>query len=113
MKELFQFIKKVKAILQACFQLGKPENNLVFYKSEDVKLNEDFESKQFNKAVRASKLNDKIHFHTLRHSFASALVQRNVSLYAVKELLGYENIKTTQVYSHLHQDSLNQAVNLL
>jgi site-specific recombinase XerD len=105
--------QKVKSILQARFQLGKPENNLVFYKYEDVKLNEDFVSKQFKKAVRAAKLNDKIHFHTLRHSFASALVQRNVSLYAVKELLGHENIKTTQIYSHLQQENLNNAVNLL
>src|SRR5690606_1350222 len=68
--------QKVKAILQIRFQLGKPENNLVFYKyhapmGEDVKLNEDFVSKQFKKAVRAAKLNEKIHFHTLRHSFAS------------------------------------------
>ena len=105
--------QKVKAILQARFQLGKPENNLVFYKYEDVKLNEDFVSKQFKKAVRAANLNDKIHFHTLRHSFASALVQRNVSLYAVKELLGHENIKTTQIYSHLQKDNLSLAVSSL
>ncbi|MEB2297186.1 MAG: tyrosine-type recombinase/integrase [Ignavibacteria bacterium] len=105
--------QKVKVILQARFQLGKPENNLVFYKYEDVKLNEDFVSKQFKKAVRAANLNDKIHFHTLRHSFASALVQRNVSLYAVKELLGHENIKTTQVYSHLQKENLLNAVNLI
>ncbi len=105
--------QKVKAILQARFQLGKPANNLVFYRFEDVKLNEDFVSKQFKKSVRAAKLNDKIHFHSLRHSFASALVQRNVSLYAVKELLGHENIKTTQIYSHLQQENLSQAVNLL
>src|SRR5690606_35850044 len=93
--------QKVKVILQARFQLGKPENNLVFFKFEDVKLNEDFVSKQFKKAVRAAKLNEKIHFHTLRHSFASALVQRGISLYAIKELLGHANIKTTQIYSHL------------
>ncbi|MDT3697423.1 MAG: tyrosine-type recombinase/integrase [Ignavibacterium sp.] len=105
--------QKVKAILQARFLLGKPENNLLFYKYEDVKLNEDFVSKQFKKAVRAAKLNEKIHFHTLRHSFASALVQRGISLYAVKELLGHENIKTTQIYSHLQKQNLMEAVNLL
>jgi integrase len=105
--------QKVKSILKARFKLGEPENNLAFYKYEDVKLNEDFVSKQFKQSVRAAKLNDKIHFHTLRHSFASALVQRNVSLYAVKELLGHENIKTTQVYSHLQKDNLTQAVNLI
>ncbi len=70
-------------------------------------------SKQFKKAVRASNVNANIHFHSLRHSFASALVQRGVSLYAVKELLGHENIKTTQIYSHLQRENLLQAVNML
>ncbi len=105
--------QKVQTILQNRFQLGRLPNNLVFYRYEDIKLNEDFVSKQFKKAVRTAKLNDKIHFHSLRHSFASALVQRGTSLYAVKELLGHENIKTTQIYSHLAKENLMDAVHLL
>ena len=104
---------KVKIILQTRFPIGKQHNNLVYSKYAQVKLNEDFVSKQFKKAVRAANLNDKIHFHSLRHSFASALVQRGVSLYAVKELLGHENIKTTQIYSHLQKENLMAVVNLL
>lgn len=102
---------KVQTILQNHFQLGRFPNSLVFYRHEGIKLNEDFVSKQFKEAVRAAKLNDKIHFHSLRHSFASALVQRGISLYAVKELLGHGNIKTTQIYSHLQKDNLMEAVN--
>lgn len=105
--------QKVHTVLQFRFQLGQHHNNLIFYRNEGIKLNEDFVSKQFKKAVRAAKLNDKIHFHSLRHSFASALVQRGISLYAVKELLGHGNIKTTQIYSHLQKDNLMEAVNLL
>lgn len=105
--------QKVKIELQTLYQLGKDQNSLIFYCKLKVKLNEDFVSKQFKKAVRAAKLNDKIHFHSLRHSFASVLVQRGVSLYAVKELLGHGNIKTTQIYSHLTQSSLSNAVCLL
>jgi len=63
--------------------------------------------------LRKAKLNDDIHFHTLRHSFASILVHRGVSLYVVKELLGHEDIKTTQVYSHLTQVTLTKEVSLL
>ncbi len=89
------------------------KNNFVFVRVSGIKLNENFVSKQFKKSVRAAGLDDKIHFHTLRHSFASMLVQRGVSLYVVKELLGHEDLSTTQIYSHLQSQNLKDAVNLL
>ena len=89
------------------------KDDFIFTRIKGIKLNEDFISKQFKKSVRAAQLNDKIHFHSLRHSFASNLVQKGVSLYVVKELLGHEDIKTTQIYAHLQQENLYQAVNLL
>ena len=89
------------------------KNGYVFSRVPGIKLNEDFVSKQFKKAVNDAGLNNKIHFHTLRHSFASMLVQRGVSLYVVKELLGHEDLSTTQIYSHLQKDNLREAVNLL
>ncbi len=89
------------------------KNDFVFTRENGIKLNEDFISKQFKKSVRAAGLDDKIHFHTLRHSFASMLVQRGVSLYVVKELLGHEDLSTTQIYSHLQKQNLMDAVNLL
>ena len=88
-------------------------NDFIFVRLKGIKLNEEFVSKSFKQAVRDAKLNDKIHFHSLRHSFASNLVQKGVSLYVVKELLGHEDIKTTQIYSHLQQENLSKAVNLL
>ena len=88
-------------------------DDFIFSHNQNIKFNEDFISKQFKKAVRAAKLNDQIHLHTLRHSFASNLVQKGASLYVVKELLGHEDIKTTQIYSHLTQSSLSNAIQLL
>jgi integrase len=55
----------------------------------------------------------RLHFHSLRHTFASWLVQDGVSIYAVKELLGHADVKTTQVYSHLRSEQLHKEVNLL
>ncbi|OGU85860.1 MAG: hypothetical protein A2279_07270 [Stygiobacter sp. RIFOXYA12_FULL_38_9] len=49
----------------------------------------------------------------MRHSFASNLAQRGVSIYTIKELLGHSSITTTQIYSHLNMDSLREAVNKL
>jgi site-specific recombinase XerD len=71
----------------------------VFQKTKGVKLNQECVSKDFKKAVKKSNLNERVHFHTLRHSFASNLVQKGASIYVVKELMGHDNISTTQIYS--------------
>ncbi len=89
------------------------QNEFVFYHQKGKRLYQESISKQFKKIVRKANLNDKIHFHTLRHSFASLLVQKGVSLYVVKELLGHEDLATTQIYSHLRKENLRDAVNLL
>ena len=107
------------SILKNCLSNRIPKivnlnhDDFVFTCTPGKKLNEDFVSKKFKKAVRVIGLNDEIHFHTLRHSFASNLAQRGVSLYVIKELLGHEDLSTTQIYSHLQKQNLMDAVNLL
>ncbi len=50
--------------------------------------------------------------HTLRHSFATSLVQNGADIRAVQELLGHESIVTTEIYSHLEQKHLRMAVEM-
>lgn len=54
-----------------------------------------------------------LHFHSLRHTFASWLVQEGVSLYEVQRLLGHSNISVTEIYAHLQPCQLHSAVNKL
>lgn len=106
--------EKIESILMSRFNLTVHQpTEVVFYRTKGRKLHQETISKHFKDAVRKSNLNDKIHFHSLRHSFASLLVQRGVSLLVVKDLLGHEDLATTQIYSHLQQQNLRDAVNLL
>lgn len=105
---------KVKSIIVSRFNLGiNQPDDVVFYRIKGKRLHQETISKQFKDAIRKSNLNGKIHFHSLRHSFASALAQKGVSLYIVKELLGHEDLATTQIYSHLQQQNLRDAINIL
>jgi integrase len=74
-------------------------------------------SDAFNRAIAKLKMNEgiedrrqKVTFHTLRHTFASWLVEDGTDLFTVKELLGHADYKMTSRYSHIAADELRAAV---
>lgn len=48
--------------------------------------------------------------HKLRHTAATLMYQGGVDMLALKEILGHENVSTTQIYTHINQKQLQQAV---
>ncbi|MFZ1081963.1 MAG: tyrosine-type recombinase/integrase [Candidatus Kryptoniota bacterium] len=89
------------------------ESEAVFHDEKGLPLKEGTASQKFKRYVRRAGLNDKLHFHSLRHSFASALVMSGTSLYKVQKLLGHSQSTTTEIYSHLLPQHLHNEVNIL
>jgi integrase/recombinase XerD len=85
-------------------------SQFVFAKFNESNFSADYISKQFKKACRKAKIPENIHFHSLRHSYASMLARNGVSLYTISSLLGHTSITTTQIYSHLDNKTLFRAV---
>ena len=63
-------------------------------------------SMAFKRACERAKVKD-LHFHDLRHDFATLLISNNVDLYRVQHLMGHKDTRMTQRYAHLLPDNYN------
>lgn len=114
-----RFAYMTDAVIKMFRTLPRRNNNeLVFpgRKGEQIQTI----SKSFDKTVKELGLNEgivdprqKVVFHSMRHTFASWLVQNGVDLYTVQKLLGHASITQTERYSHLAEGNLQDAVKKL
>ncbi len=91
---------------------GLSPSDLVFTKNDEP-INEEWLTHAFKKAVIRANLPAGLHFHSLRHTFATWLVQRGATLYEVQTLLGHSSSQMMEVYSHLQPGHLHSTVNRL
>ena len=70
-------------------------------------------SRRFKQYIIKVNVDKSLHFHILRHTFASWLVQAGVPIYEVQALMGHSTIRVTQAYSHLIPKQLKTSVEMI
>ena len=83
-------------------------NGYLFLSNRGTKLSRMAIWKILDKTASPLKFNQKVSPHTLRHSFATHLLEGGADLRAVQELLGHSDISTTQIYTHLDKTYLKE-----
>ena len=111
-ERIIPMYKTVYEILKKREVYKRSDSYPVFFRILGIRLRTDYISRKFRRAVDSTKtVGKEVHLHTLRHSFASNLVRRNVSLTLVQTLLGHASVSTTEIYSHVNREDLVEAVN--
>lgn len=99
------FSEKLKTDFQNLIA-GKKNNDFIFESNRGGKLTTTSLQKVFKKALSKAKIKKPATFHSLRHSFATHLLENGTDVRYVQELLGHANIRTTQIYTQVTNPKL-------
>lgn len=88
--------------------LGKKHNDYLFLNKDGNPLTTSGVRYALNQIIKKSGLKLKVSPHTIRHTFATHLLNNGADLKTVQELLGHENLKATQIYTHISNDRLRK-----
>jgi integrase/recombinase XerD len=99
------FPEKIKKDLEKVMA-SKDQNEYVFSSERNEKLTTRTAQKVFSNAKKKAKIKKAATFHSLRHSFATHLLEDGVDIRYVQELLGHQNIRTTQIYTQVTSPQL-------
>lgn len=88
----------------------QPAASRIFYKLPDQVTNADV---RLRTIIKKAGITKHVTFHVARHTFATLTLTYGADLYTVSKLLGHSNIRTTQIYAKIVDESKRKAVNLI
>jgi len=113
-KRIVPFYDMIEQLLKHYLQRIRPmyitqEHGYVFVNRNGEQITPRGVQYILNKTIVDKALPFSIHPHTLRHSFATHLLDAGVDIRMVQELLGHSNLSTTQIYTHITIDHLKES----
>lgn len=90
--------------------IKKGEEDMVFLNRRGSRLSRVYIFMLIKQLAELAGIKKSISPHTLRHSFATHLVEGGADLRAVQEMLGHESITTTEIYTHLDREYLKETI---
>jgi len=101
-----QYLTKVRPVLAKRFE----SKDYVFLNNRGKKLSRMGFFKILRGYVVQAGIDKNVHPHTIRHSFATHLLERGADIRVVQELLGHSKISTTQIYTHIDRTMLRETL---
>lgn len=90
--------------------IKRGEEDMVFLNRRGSRLSRVYVFMLIKQLAKTAGIKKVISPHTLRHSFATHLVEGGADLRAVQEMLGHESITTTEIYTHLDREYLKEVI---
>lgn len=81
---------------------NKKKSKLLFINKQGNKVNREYIHTHLKRLLAENGMDKSISTHSLRHSFATHMMNEGVDIRVVQDLLGHEDISTTQIYTHLN-----------